>query len=356
MPRKKHKYNERIELGYSPDGKRIRKWVRADTKPDFETLKREAVAEAKKIRNPSNVTFKEYADKWYAVYKANRSIKTQEMYSNALNKFKSIDLMPFKNVTASDLQSIINKNSEHVRICEQIKLTLKQIYNQAIRDGIIYPLNIAADLELPKPRKKEMRFISDDEMKKIVKCDLDPLDKSYVELLRNTGVRPSEGLALRWTDIDFDNLLVRIQRSFEYKNNVPVVKTTKTGVCRDIPINESFSEYLQNLPRNGEYIFMWKDLPFVLSAYVAMSKRILRTVNVALGGDKDNDVLAGMTMYSFRHTYATFLYYNGVKPGLISTKKAAQIMGHSEQIYLSRYTHIDDSKESLAEIVKKLVI
>lgn len=411
MPRQKHKYNERLDLGYSPDGKRIRKWIRADTKPELEALKRAAQKEYETIRNPSVITFGAYADKWYQIYKSRKSQSTQEMYLNVISKFDDIRLQQLRNVTASDLQSIINTNLEHVRICEQIKLTLKQIYKQAIKDGIIYPLNIAEDLELPQPVKKEMRFISDEEMKMIVSCDLDPLDRSYMELLRNTGVRPSEGLALKWSDIDLKEKVIHIQRAFEYKNNQPIVKATKTKVCRDIPINESFAQYLGSLPRSGEYVFLWNGLPFTLSAYNAMSRRILKNAYLAFGKehDKENkkkdpadkkpysiyslamniiigtfgkvpehqkekilslgytddeyseaqgiaDNASGLTMYSFRHTYATFLYYNGVKPGLISTKKAAQIMGHSEQIFLSRYTHIDDSKESLAEIIKKLKI
>ena len=354
MPRQKHKYNERIDLGYGPDGKRIRKWIRADTKPDLEALKYEVKKEYEAIRNPSLITFGAYAEKWFQVYKSKKSQSTQDMYRNIINKFDDIKLQQLRNITSSDLQAIINENFDHVRTCEQIKLTLKQIYKQAIKDGIIYPLNIAEDLELPQPVKKEMRFISDDEMKKIVKCDLDPLDRSYMELLRNTGVRPSEGLALKWSDIDLSDQVIHIQRSFEYLHNKPVIKSTKNRTCRDIPINGSFASFLDEMPREGEFVFLWNKMPFVESAYQSMARRILRAINESLGGNKTEDKLAGMTMYSFRHTYATFLYYNGVKPGLISTKKAAQIMGHSEQIFLSRYTHIDDSKESLAEIVKKL--
>jgi integrase len=78
-----------------------------------------------------------------------------------------------------------------------------------------------------------------------------------------------------------------------------------------------------------------------------MSARILKVINKALGGTDELKVIGNMTMYSFRHTYATNLYYNAVKPGIISTKKAAQIMGHSEEMFIKRYTHLDDDKEQM---------
>lgn len=44
---------------------------------------------------------------------------------------------------------------------------------------------------------------------------------------------------------------------------------------------------------------------------------------------------------------ATKLYYKGVKPGLITVKKAAEIMGHTEQMFLEVYGHkIDESAEA----------
>ncbi len=354
MSRQSYKYNERVELGRSPEGKRIRKWVRGNSKSELEARKRELIIEHNKVRNPSAVSFGDYADKWYSIYKANKSIATQNMYQNVLKKMDPIRYCPLKEVTASDLQSLINANREHTRICEQLSLALKQIYKQAIKDGIIYPLNIAEGLELPKHKKREMRFISDDEMRLIMSCHLSDQDRQYVEVLRNTGCRPSEALALMAQDIDLDNHVIHVQRAFEYDVNSPVVKSTKTGVCRDIPINDRFCRFLRDMNITSGYLFTRGGKPFTRTMYKKMAGRILRTINAAFGGSSAADKLNGITMYSFRHTYATFLYYHGVKPGLISTKKAAQIMGHSEQVFLSRYTHIDDSKEHLQDIVELL--
>ena len=343
MPRTKKKYNERIELGIGPDGKRIRKWIRADTKAELEAKRRELIIDHEQVRNPSAVTLGSYSQKWYDTYKANKALATQSMYSYSVAKLSPLSGKPLRQVTSTDLQEIINSHWQHPRTCEQLKLTMKQIFNQAIRDGIVPPINQAADLELPPHITAETRFITDDEMEKILQIEFQPMDRLYIDVLRNTGMRPSEALALRYEDIYDDH--IHVCRAFAFDGNNPVIKSTKTNVERDIPINSCLKSVL---PSGDGYVFLKSDgKPFTKSAYIKMYNRIFSKISAVIG---KNDLV----MYSFRHTFATQMYYLGCRPGIISTKKAAQIMGHSEAIYIKRYTHIDDSKESVQEIVEKI--
>ncbi len=350
MPRKKRKYEEYMTLGTAPDGKRIRKFICADTKPEFDRLKFEAKKEYELVRNPSAVTFGAYAKQWIKIYKSNTSLQTQSMYHYALAKCDAIDNKPLREVTASDLQSIINKHINHPRSCQQLKLTLKQIYNAAIRDGILPPFNIAKDIEIPEYKCKERRFITDAEMEKINKCKFQPLDDLYVAILKNTGMRPSEVLALQWTDIDAQALTITVQRAFEFDHNIAKVKDTKTHTKRLVPIPKKLADRLESEKKLGLFVITRDGAPFTKAMFNQLSYRILSEVNRALGGTDQLSILNGLSLYSFRHTYATWLYYNAVVPGMISTKKAAAIMGHSEEIYLSRYTHINEEHEDLEKL------
>lgn len=349
MPRRKRKYEEYMTLGMDPSGKRIRKYIGADTKPEFDRLRYEARKEYEVIRNPSTVTFKAYADKWFTVFKANTALKTREMYDRAISKCKKIHGLPLRNVTASDLQGIINDNASHARTCEQIKLTLKQIYKAAIKDGIIPPFNLAEDLRLPIHEKKEMRFITDEELQKIDAIkDWKHKDGLYVHVLRHTGLRPSEALALQWADIDFQTHTITVQRAFEYEANVAKVKDTKTHRRRSVPLPRELEEELKAEKKEGFFIFTRNGGAYTESAFDCMGKRILTRINLALGGNQFLSVLHGLSLYSFRHTYATWLYYHAVMPGIISTKKAAAIMGHNEKIFIDRYTHISEKHEDMS--------
>lgn len=348
MPRRKRKYEEFITMGFDDSGRRIRKYIGADKKDEFERLKKAAINEAERIRRPSEITLGEYADKWYETYKANYTIQTRNEYKYAKDKLKPIRLIRLKDVTSSDLQRIINQHADHPRSCQQLKSTMCQIWRQAIKDGLVYPINIAEDLSLPHYKSKERRIISDSEMEKIMKADFQEQDFLYMETLRSTGMRPSEALALQWTDIDFAALTIRVCRSFEFQDNWPVIKATKTYKDRIVPITSEFAAMLRDSPKSGVFVFTYGDgQPMSKSVYRKMSQRILKRINIALGGTDKLKVIGNMTMYSFRHTYATNLYYNAVKPGIISAKKAAQIMGHSEEMFIKRYTHLDDDKEQM---------
>lgn len=357
MPRKKKKYEKYMTLGIGPDGKRIRRFVSADSEAEFDRLKHEAMKEFEVIRNPSAVTFGEYAKKWKEVYKANTSIQTRNMYGYAIAKCESIKHKPLKDVTTSDLQGIVNKHADHPRSCQQLKMTLKQIYKAAIRDGIIPPFNLAAELEIPEYRCEERRFISDAEMEKIKQIKFEsPMDGLYVTILRLTGMRPAEVLALQWTDIDFGTHRIAVQRSFEFDGSVPMVKSTKTGRKRSVPLSEELSARLKKEKKKSIWIIHRNGQPLTQGMFDKMRIRILKKINLALGGTDQLDVLNGLVLYSFRHTYATWIYYTHVQTGHISTKMAAAIMGHSEEIFLKRYTHISEEHEMWDYLTKGQVV
>ena len=48
-----------------------------------------------------------------------------------------------------------------------------------------------------------------------------------------------------------------------------------------------------------------------------------------------------LTAYTFRHNYATMLYYSDIKP-----KMAAKLMGHKDTTMILRiYAHLDEERE-----------
>ena len=80
-----------------------------------------------------------------------------------------------------------------------------------------------------------------------------------------------------------------------------------------------------------------------------MQERVWRKVNEALGGDENHNLVTHCSFYDFRHWRATLWYYL-CQQGVISTKQAAALLGHSEIIFLKTYSHIDDTKENLGGI------
>ena len=72
------------------------------------------------------------------------------MYANIIKKnhIEYLEMIKLKDITRSDVQMQINK-SEHTRICEILRMTIKQILDSAIDDGLLYK-NVCSKISLPK--------------------------------------------------------------------------------------------------------------------------------------------------------------------------------------------------------------
>ena len=173
-------------------------------------------------------------------------------------------------------------------------------------------------------------------MEKARNADLNESDRLFLDILITFGLRPAEALALTPADFDQKNGVLHVTKAVEMGNDGSAkIKSTKTGISRDIPLPAGF----RNPPKTTFYLFTRKDGQLVnKSAYRRMSERILKAVDVP-----------GITLYAFRHRRATDLYYL-TQNGTISTKQAAALMGHSEEIFIKTYSHIDTSKEDLLKI------
>lgn len=263
------------------------------------------------------------------------------MYKYALKKCEPIGHLRLKSITTTHLQKIVNEHASHPRACQQLKLTLKQIYRAAIRDGIVPPINLAEDLQVPPYKAEEIRFFTDEELQTIkTQCAFQPLDKLYVDILSQTGMRPAEALALRWSDLDYKKHFINVQRAFEFEKKTPIVKKTKTNKPRIVPMSTDLEEKLKSSHNKSIYIFSRYSEPFTKSMFDKLRIRITKEVSRVIKDDS-------ATLYSFRHSFATWLYYHGVTSGVISTKKATSIMGHSEKIFIERYTHINEKYENI---------
>lgn len=342
-----YKYKRYVTIGKrTADGKRQRKYFYGNTKIDLENSIRQYFAE--NTASPSAVTFGVYSQQWLDTFKSKRSANTQEMYSEALKKCDSLSGIPMNEITRSDCQNVIKGVWDKPRTAQVVRLLLKQVFEAAVEDGIING-SPAGKLELPKPKKIEKRLLTEEEIKAVKNAALSEKDRMFVNLMLVFGLRPGEALALTKDDFDLKNMVLHVSKSLELPNqSPPKIKGTKTGATRDIPIPDAFKTLLEgyNMPKSAVFIIHQENGGMMTkSSYRRLCERILNAVGNP----------PGMTMYSFRHYRATQLYYLTQK-GIISTKKAADLMGHSEKVFLDIYSHIDEGKEKLTEIYEDVVI
>ena len=341
-------YRTAIQIGYSDDGKPIKKYFSASTIKELE----KKVFEAKNdllsgLTVNDSTTFGDYADKWLKIYKSQKAIQTQIMYRNAIKRASDLKDIPLRKINRLMIQQIINKYSEHPRTAKIQYITLDQIFESARDDGILVK-NPCAGAELPRYVPEERRALTKEEKQKLRSAILQPQERLLLLLLYGTGCRPAEAYALTKADLDYENGLISVTKSAQFNGNsfsgIYLPKTNQS--IRTITVSESISRSLKHVISKipTDYILA-DDNGQIMSRgkYNGMFARILRKA-----GLKDR----GITQYTFRHNFCTECWYNG-----LSIKECMRQMGHKDyKMILEVYSHLDATKENTREKMASMVM
>jgi integrase len=135
-----------------------------------------------------------------------------------------------------------------------------------------------------------------------------------------TGMRQAEILNLKWGNIDFNA-------------NQIVLKKTKSGKIRYIPIHPDVSAVLQGLPGGREYVFFDDS--------EARSWHGKRRVDFEAALDQAG--IRDFRFHDLRHTFASELVMKGA-----DIKTVSELLGHSTTRMTERYSHLSASHKGLA--------
>ena len=136
-----------------------------------------------------------------------------------------------------------------------------------------------------------------------------------------TGMRRGELLALEWTDIDFKNAKIWINKQI-YRG---VTQTTKTGKERYVDMPQSLIDVLKAHKQNGvlsKYVFHTNGKPLhPYNMEETHFKPLLKRCNTVL--DEENQIIK-LRFHDLRHSFASYLLSNGV-----NIKYVQERLGHA---------------------------
>lgn len=254
----------------------------------------------------------------------------------ALHEIRVIDLTP------ATLKDFVLKSGNSPKTLRNKFSYLRSALAEAVTEGLVLinPIDtIKLSNYVQKDNKVNNKGTHNDvdpfkptEINAIYKaCNEEELN--IIQFVFNTGMRPSEWSALKWTDIDFVNKQVNVTTAIV----VGQTKGTKTKAGRrSIPLNDIA---LSALNRQKAITFMFNDFIFVKSK-----------TRVQLPSGEMNRInpdsfrkhiwsrilqLAGVRYrypYQMRHTFATMHISNGV-----NLWEIANWMGHASPEMLFRH-------------------
>lgn len=241
---------------------------------------------------------------------------------------------------------------------------ISSILTTAVQWQLI-PSNPCHRVKPPQNEHKEAVILDDKQTKELILClDKEPLKfKTAIMLILYTGLRRGELCGLNWSDIDFDNNIVLVNKSLLYTPSKGVYedtpKTKRSSRAVQIPsdMTELLKQYhkeqlkqkllLGDLWQNTDRVFT-NDIGGNVSPcfFSTQFKKFLKRHN-----------LPDIHIHTLRHISATLLIANGVDIATVSNR-----LGHSDKsTTLNIYTHAikaadEKAAEKLQDIFKTAAI
>ena len=226
---------------------------------------------------------------------------------------------------------------------------LRAVLSYAYRKKLI-ECDLAGLLVLPRvdTDTKHIEIYTDDECKRLedgIRSVLSDPSKKEMRLFRyapayilllNTGLRVSELLALRFSDIKDNSLNIhdtlvyirdREDTSKHYKTDITSVKTLKSN--RSVPLNMVANEcilYFREISTSDYIVCNGNGSYLTYSSFLNRFKKICEYLGVPYKG-----------IHALRHTFASRLINCNVSPKIVS-----DLLGHTSVVFtLNRYVHVN---------------
>jgi integrase len=204
-------------LGYSPDGRRIRKKVSGATKAEVLRKLRDLRGELNAgLPVPDDrLTVAAFLDRWLTASLSGQvSEKTFDSYADTvrLHIKPSMGRKILRKLTVSDVDQLLawKRNAGYsantVRI---IRAVLRRALRQAEREGLV-SRNAAALSAAPRVRSDEGRALSVDQARALLDQVRGTRDEPLLTVMLAFGVRRGEALGLHWSALDLDAATLKV--------------------------------------------------------------------------------------------------------------------------------------------------
>ena len=359
--RKDGRWEGRYTVGHDPEtGKAIIKNVLGKTQTEVKEKLKKAIEENVGIDygRAKTYTVGSWLEVWmenYAKVKLRPStFKTSQGFLK--NHIKpQIGSVPLAELTSLDLQRFYKHLLDGGRVdrieakkkpkglapktVRNIHQMIGSAYNLAIEQHLVTK-NPTQGCALPKVEHKEMKTLTADQLSAFFQeaRDSGVYELYYLDLA--TGLRRGELLGLKWTDVDLDRGVLKIQRAISRQDGKVVEAPLKTkNAYRTLPVSADAIDVLVQQRRktgNSEWVFPSPSGgPMSPDSVLHMLQRVLKRAG-----------LPRIRFHDLRHSCASLLINNGC--GL---KEVQEWLGHSDiSTTANIYGHLETQrKQAMAQ-------
>lgn len=326
-------------IDYYVNGKRIQKSVpEAQNKQQAklillqEKLKSfdESQQEEKDIPIARNIGFKDFGK----VYEEDYMKVTRRNFSSDISRleilcryFKNVDLRTITPLDIERFRASRFKRGNSKSTTNRYLQLLKRMFSLAIEECYLESSPAGKVKLFSEKDNLKVRILKEDEERELMQNSSETL-RPVIFMALNTGMRRAEIFGLTWSQIEFEDKKIRVER-------------TKSDKIRYIPMNDDlFKQMLKLKNQNGQSAFVFLN-PDTGKPYKDMKTAFKRACRVS--------GIEGLRFHDLRHTFATRLARRGVDIETIS-----KLLGHYSIVITQRYLHSsDEQKRNAVESLSK---
>ena len=245
-----------------------------------------------------------------------------------INKYNS--KLSLKQCDKQFMQEFIYEISKNINSRSQSRLlsSLKSFFNYLVFEGYnnISPMEL---IESPKIVTKLPDVLSIEEIKLLIKNS--ELNKNHgirnsaiLETLYGSGLRVSELINLKLSDIHYDDKLLLIQGKGNKQRLVPLGSISESKVSNYVNNYRILKKVKKN---SNDIVFLNRN-----------GKKLTRAMifNIVKEAQNKSNIKKTVSPHTFRHSFATHLLENGA-----DLRSIQIMMGHENITTTEVYTHLD---------------
>ncbi len=267
-------------------------------------------------------------------------LKDDKNYSDLTILDYSKDLAEFNEVVNKDLSKVskdeikdylrvlFERSNKNSSVARKIS-TLKSFYKYMKNEGFMN-VNPATNIKYPKKEKLLPKFVTQNDLDVIL--DVSKVgsfgDRNYliIELMYSTGVRVSELVNIKLSDIDFSRRQIRIMGKGSYERFVFYGERASKAI--DKYIKGLRNDLLKE--KKSDYLILNKDGNKITTRGIA---------KILDGVIKETSVRSNVSPHTLRHSFATHLLDSGC-----DLRSVQEMLGHKNINSTEVYTHVTSER------------
>lgn len=319
------------------------------------------------INTNSNLTTSDYLERWLRYWKNQVGEKAIKQYSQIVNQYilpylGKYQLVELKPLLINQLMEKLSNNGIGSRTIQLVYTIFHIALNQAVKEDLLVR-NPLDRVNRPKHKNKEIEPLRETEVTQFfISCRGHRLEALF-NIAFKTGMRKGEILGLKWSDINWEEKSVRVQRQVQRisgKGLVLVHPKTQSSI-RTIYLGE---DAILALKKHSEQQYLeqqiagkkWQENDLVFPSRVGTPydqgaldkeyKKLLKQANI-------RDV----RFHDIRHTTTSLLIKKGVPIKVIQVMLGHEDISTTLRVYSHVYPEmLEEAAQKMNEVNKILEI